>query len=132
MNRLAGYCLLLWCGLAWTAIDPYPFSSPEQEVRFRNLITELRCPKCQNQTIADSDAPLAKDLRQIVYDKILAGETDQQIREFMKARYGDFILYKPPLRPGNYLLWFGPALVLLLVAGFAVLRIRKRGQGADS
>ncbi len=132
MSRLLGLTLLLWCGLAGAAIDPYPFESAEQEARFRNLITELRCPKCQNQTIADSDAPLAKDLRQIVYDKIRAGESDQEIREFMKARYGDFILYKPPLQPGNYLLWFGPALVLLLVIGFAILRIRKRTPGGGS
>jgi cytochrome c-type biogenesis protein CcmH len=96
-------------------IDAYPFDSLEQEQRFRVLVEEFRCPKCQNQNLADSNAPLAKDLRNIIYQKVKANESDAAIADFLQQRYGDFVLYRPPLKASTVLLWFGPALVLLAV-----------------
>ena len=81
------------------AIDVYEFDNEAQEHRYRELIDEFRCPKCQNQNLAGSDAPIAQDLKQKTYDLIMAGQSDQQIREYMFERYGDFISYKPPIRP---------------------------------
>lgn len=110
--------LLLLSGLSVAAqadIDAYPFDSLEQEQRFRQLVEEFRCPKCQNQNLADSNAPLAKDLRHIIYTKIKANESDAAIAQFLQERYGDFVLYRPPLKASTVLLWFGPALALLLV-----------------
>ncbi len=99
-------------------IDAHNFQDPAQEQRYRTMIAELRCPKCQNATISDSDAPLARDLRGIVYEKVLAGESDDAIKAFMQQRYGDFILYQPPVKPSTWLLWFGPAVMLVLVLWF--------------
>lgn len=99
---------------AWADIDAYPFDSLAQEQRFRQLVEEFRCPKCQNQNLADSNAPLAKDLRHIIYTKVKANESDAAIAQFLQERYGDFVLYRPPLKASTVLLWFGPALALLL------------------
>lgn len=111
MSALLAMLLLLTPARA--DIDAQQFDNAEQEQRYRALIAELRCPKCQNQNIADSNAPLAKDLRDIAHQKIVAGESDEAIRLFMQERYGDFILYRPPVKESTFLLWFGPALVLL-------------------
>jgi len=121
MNRLLSLVCLLLSVAVFADIDAHNFDTPAQEQRYRDMIAELRCPKCQNQNIADSDAPLAKDLRNIVYEKVLAGESDSNIRDFMQQRYGDFILYQPPVKPTTWLLWFGPATLLLLVV-FGVRR----------
>lgn len=116
--------------LAVAGINAYEFAEPGQETRFRTLISELRCPKCQNQNIADSDAPLAKDLKDVIYEKIVAGESDQQILAFMRKRYGDFILYRPPVQPTTWLLWFGPGVLLALgVAGLLFYVRRRRASG---
>lgn len=106
---------LLLTVTAWADIDAHNFQSPEQEKRYRDMIAELRCPKCQNANISDSDAPLARDLRSIVYEKVTAGESDAAIRDFMQQRYGDFILYQPPVKPTTWLLWFGPVVLLGMV-----------------
>jgi len=95
-------------------IDAYPFDTLDQEQRFRTLVEEFRCPKCQNQNLADSNAPLAKDLRGIIYQKVKANESDDAIALFLQERYGDFVLYRPPVKASTVLLWFGPGLVLLL------------------
>ena len=86
--------------------------SAEQEARYRTFIHELRCLVCQNQTIADSNADLASDLRRQVHERIAAGESDAQIRDYVTARYGDFVLYKPPLSMRTAVLWIGPFLIL--------------------
>lgn len=101
---------------------------PEQEARYRTLIHELRCLVCQNQTIADSDADLAADLRKQVHDRISSGESDADIRRYVTDRYGDFVLYKPALSPRTVLLWTGPFLILAgaLVIALRILRRRPK------
>lgn len=100
----------------FAAIDVRDFRSPADEARYRALIDELRCPKCQNTNLAGSDAGLADDLKTRVYEQIQAGKSDSEIRDYLIARYGDFISYKPPLRASTLLLWWGPALLLISVA----------------
>jgi cytochrome c-type biogenesis protein CcmH len=107
------------------AIDPLPFKDRAEEVRFQNLARQLRCLVCQNQDLADSDADLARDLRKQVFDMMRAGKSDAEIKEFLVARYNDFVLYDPPLKPGTYLLWFAPFL-LVAIGAVGVLRILRR------
>ena len=99
----------------------YPFADPVKEERFNQLIQELRCPKCQNNNLADSNAPLSVDLKDIIYEKINAGESDEQIVFYLKERYGDFISYLPPVKPSTWVIWYGP-FVVLLIAGFLIFR----------
>ncbi len=94
--------------------------------RERDLAQRLRCPVCQNQTIADSGADLAKDLRRQVRAQIAAGRSDEQIVQFMVQRYGDFVLYDPPVKPATLLLWLGPALLMACGTGLAVREVRRR------
>ena len=104
---------------AYAAIDVYDFDSVQQEAQYRGLIEELRCPKCQNQNLAGSDAPIAQDLKQKTYDMVKEGRSDGEIRAYMQERYGDFITYKPPIRPSTWVLWFFPPLLLItLITGW--------------
>ncbi|MDN3397161.1 cytochrome c-type biogenesis protein CcmH [Psychrobacter sp. APC 3426] len=110
--------VLLACLLTMTsqaAIDVYDFDSVQQEAQYRGLIEELRCPKCQNQNLAGSDAPIAQDLKQKTYDLVKDGRSDGEIRAYMQERYGDFISYKPPVRPSTWILWFFPPLLLIVL-----------------
>ena len=100
---------------AWANIDTYQFDNPRQEVQYRALIEEFRCPKCQNQNLAGSDAPIAQDLKQKTYDMVKDGRSDGEIRQYMNERYGDFISYKPPVRPSTWILWFFPPVLLVFV-----------------
>ena len=106
--------------------EPLVFASQQQQERFNKLTEELRCLVCQNQNLADSDAPLAHDLRREVHEMVLAGRTNEQIKQFLVTRYGDFVLYRPPVQENTYLLWLGP--LVLLLAGAWILRssVRKR------
>lgn len=106
---------------AQAAIDVREFRSPVDEARYRALIDELRCPKCQNTNLAGSDAGLADDLKDRVYEQIQAGRSDGEIRDYLVVRYGDFISYKPPMKASTLLLWWGPALLLASV-GFLLWR----------
>jgi cytochrome c-type biogenesis protein CcmH len=108
--------------------EPLVFSNQQQQERFDKLTQELRCMVCQNQNLADSDAPLAHDLRREVHKMLQAGRSDEQIKQFMVTRYGDFVLYRPPVQKNTYLLWLGP--FILLLAGVWILRasIRKRAR----
>jgi cytochrome c-type biogenesis protein CcmH len=104
------------------------------EARLRTLSEELRCLVCQNQTLADSTAPLAEDLRREVRELAQQGKTDAEIKQYLVARYGDFVLYKPPVKPTTWILWFGP-FAFLLGGGliwFVVLRRRRRGGEDDN
>ncbi len=109
-----------------SAIEPLPFRSDVEEIRFKALAEEIRCTVCQNQSLADSDAPLAQDLRQELFVMIQDGRTDQEIRNFMVERYGDFVLYRPPLASHTLLLWGGPILLLLIGLLGSVIIIRQR------
>lgn len=115
-------------GVARAAIDTYEFKDESERERFRVLTEELRCPKCQNQNIADSNAPIATDLRREIFRMLEEGKGDDEIVDFLVARYGDFVRYKPPVNGRTLLLWYGPAGLLvggLLVLGVIVLRRRR-------
>ena len=120
------FALALCQAPAWAAIDAYPFPDDEMRQQYNSLIAELRCPQCLNTNIAGSDAMIAKDLRREVHRMVLEGQSDDDIRAFMLARYGDFILYKPQLRAGTLVLWFGPGILFIvaLVVIFGMLRRR--------
>jgi cytochrome c-type biogenesis protein CcmH len=105
---------------------------PELEARARALGRELRCVVCQNQSIDDSNAELAQDFRRIVRERVLAGETDDEILRFMVDRYGEFVLLKPPVTAGTIILWGGPFAVLLLGAGIAVMTARRKRDGSEA
>jgi len=124
--------LLLLPGLSQAAIDAYEFSDEQNEKRFQQLTNELRCPKCQNQNIADSDAPLAADLRREVYRMLEQGEPDESIIDFMVTRYGDFVLYRPRVNEVTWLLWYGPFILLGIGLLTVILISRNRRQGAGS
>lgn len=113
--------------LAMATIDVYSFDSVQQEQEYRALIHELRCPKCQNQSLASSNSPIAEDLKQQIYEMLRAGKSDTEIRQYMLQRYGDFISYKPPVRPATYVLWFLPPLLLCLAI---VIWLRRTHQSA--
>ena len=127
--------LLLTLGLfatAWAGIgvDPDPLP-PEQEARAQAIMRSLRCLVCQNESIADSDAELARDLRRIVRERVAAGEPDAQVETYLAARYGDWVLLQPPFKPETALLWAAPFAVLML-GGLAVLiHLRRRGRSPD-
>jgi len=104
---------------------------PELEARARALGRELRCVVCQNQSIDDSNADLAQDFRRIVRERVMAGETDAEIRRYMVDRYGEFVLLKPPITAGTIILWGGPFAVLLLGAGIAFTTMRRRRDAAE-
>jgi cytochrome c-type biogenesis protein CcmH len=99
---------------------------PVLEARARALGKELRCLVCQNQSIDDSDAPLAKDLRRLVRERLQAGDSDARIRQDLVARYGDFVLLEPPFKPATWALWIGPAVVLLVGAALVLAFLRRR------
>jgi cytochrome c-type biogenesis protein CcmH len=113
-------CLLL--PIAAYAIDPISFKDDSEEVRFQALAKELRCLVCQNESLADSTAGLAQDLRDDVITQMRDGKNDAEIKTYMTDRYGDFILYNPPIKPRTWLLWFGP-FVLLLIGGIVIAYI---------
>lgn len=130
MTRLLLIALLLFGITAPTAMavtmDRYEFESEARRERFRELLGELRCLVCQNESLADSQADLAGDLRQQVYEQMQQGKSNEEITAYLVARYGDFVRYRPPVTPGTYLLWFGPPLILLVGLVFAVRLLRGR------
>lgn len=111
---------------AWAGIEVYEFDSPEQEAQYRELVDQLRCPKCQNQNLADSDAPLAKDLKNKIYSQVQAGESNEAVVAYMVERYGDFVRYRPPFDSRTWLLWLTP--VVLACIFFIILSRVLRGQ----
>jgi len=117
--RIAALWLLL-IGCAQAAIEELEFQNLQQEERYQYLIDVMRCPMCLNSNLSGSDAPIAADLRAEIHAQIMEGKSDDDIIDFMKARYGDFIMYRPPLNQVTVLLWFGPVALLLL--GFVVAR----------
>ena len=129
MKRIIGVCLILFLGFSGAALAVQPdevLADKALEARARALSTELRCLVCQNQSIDDSNAPLARDLRLIVREKLVAGESEDAILAFLVARYGEFVLLKPRFTMATALLWLGPFLVLLAGGIGIVLLARRR------
>lgn len=128
MTRLACLLLLALAAGAAFAIDPLPFQDEVQQVRFQKLVAELRCTVCQNQNLADSNAELAKDLRLKVFELMQEGRSDDEIKQFLVERYGDFVLYEPPMKPTTWALWFGPGVVVLIGALLIINAVRRRAR----
>ncbi len=134
MKRLIVAILLVFLALPTWAVEPDEMlSDPVLEARARALSKEVRCVVCQNQDIDSSNAGVARDLRILVRERLVAGDTDQEVLDYLVARYGDFVLFKPPLKPSTYLLWFGPGIVFLLAVfagGRALHRARNTANAA--
>jgi len=122
--------LLALAGNAFALVETYEFSNPELEARYHALAQELRCPKCQNQNIADSNAPISRDLRQSLYRQLEAGATDGEIRNYMVARYGEFVRYRPRFGGITAVLWLAPALLLLVGVAVLLAILRSRSGGS--
>lgn len=125
---------LCFATAAFASTGPERLSNPALEARAVNLQRNLRCLVCAGESLDESGAPLAADLRRLIRARILAGDSDTQITHFLVSRYGNVILMKPPLEPGTYALWFGPLVILLLGGGLLaviVLRARSRARGAS-
>jgi cytochrome c-type biogenesis protein CcmH len=112
-------------GIQAATLAEYSFDEPQQAADFRAIIEEMRCLVCQNESLAGSNAELAVDLRNEIYEMMKGGQSKQDIINFMVARYGDFVLYSPPLKPTTYPIWFGP-LIVFLVGAVVLFRILKR------
>lgn len=128
MMRLAlAACLSVMLTLPALAVQPDEvLDDPVLEERARDLSAEIRCLVCQNESIDESNAQLARDLRILVRERLVAGDSDQEVLDFLVARYGDFVLLRPPVNQATVLLWFGPALVLLIAGTVIFLRTRNR------
>lgn len=124
------FALVLFSASATAVIETYEFSATESESRYHKLSQELRCPKCQNQNIADSNAPIAKDLRKLLHEQLETGASDDQIRQFMVSRYGEFVLYRPRFSGATLILWLAPMLLLLGAGAVIFTSLRRRGDPA--
>lgn len=134
MKRWIVAVLIVFLAAPIFAVEPDEMlADPVLEARARALSKEIRCVVCQNQDIDSSNAGVARDLRILVRERLVAGDTDQEVLDYLVARYGDFVLFKPPLKPSTYLLWFGPGVVLLLAmfaGGRALMRARNTANAA--
>ena len=135
-TRLAGAAAL---ALIWAAASPSwairpdeIMTDPRLEVRARAIGSELRCLVCQNESIDDSDADLAHDLRLLVRQRVKAGDSDAQVKAYIVARYGDYVLLTPPFKPETYLLWFGPLILAVIAGGGAIAVFRRPAAPADT
>lgn len=117
--------LFLFAVPCFAAEDFYSFAKPEDQQRFESLTVGLRCLVCQNQNIAESNASLASDLRDQVYRQIQKGQSDKEIIDYLVSRYGDFILYNPPMKASTVGLWVAPFLLLIIGVGYLIYYIRK-------
>lgn len=123
------FVLALGIGSAHAQVDDL---TPQQAERYQKMVNELRCLVCQNQSIADSSAPLAADLREQVHSQLRAGRSDAEIMEYVTARYGDFVLYRPPFKATTWLLWLGPFALLVLALTVALMFARRRARRAPA
>jgi cytochrome c-type biogenesis protein CcmH len=128
---LAALCVA-WAAAGQAGLEEFDFSGKVDEDQFKELIAELRCLVCQNQSLADSDAELAHDLRQEVYELMQQGQGDTQIIDFMVARYGDFVLYSPPVKPSTYALWYGPFVLLAIGILLLIRTVRQRTRQTEA
>jgi len=123
--HLVMLCAFATC-LGASAIDSFDFPDPEAAARYQRLLSEFRCPKCLNESLASSGAPIAVDLRRAVRRLMEDGESDAAIRTYLQQRYGDFVLYDPPLKASTWMLWFSPILLLAVAVGLLVRAARRR------
>ena len=127
---MSGWRLLLCCGFASclgaSAIDGFDLPDPEAAARYQSMLSEFRCPKCLNESLASSGAPIAVDLRRTVRRLLDEGQSDDEIRAYLQERYGDFVLYDPPLKPSTWALWFSPLLLLAVVVWMLLRAARRR------
>ncbi|MEO0616626.1 MAG: cytochrome c-type biogenesis protein [Pseudomonadota bacterium] len=131
LMRAVVVALLIGASASAVAIDTErAFEDDAMQARYQRLIAEVRCLTCQNQSIKDSNAPLARDLRAVVREQMKAGASDAEIYAFLQARYGDFALYKPPFSARTALLWLSPV-VLIALGGFAIVRVVRRRANMD-
>ena len=131
LNFLTLILLLLPLAL-FARIESHQFDNADQEALYVRLTKELRCLVCQNQNLADSNADLAKDLREKAYEMVKSGKSHKDITEYMIARYGDFVLYRPPVNKSTYLLWIGPFVFLLLALLALFYFIRRKSSSDDA
>src|SRR5439155_22544672 len=128
---IALICISICFAVVVIAKDAQPNEDPQIEQRMKNLTEQLRCLVCQNETLADSRADLAEDLRKEIREQMKAGKSDQEIVAFLTQRYGDFVLYKPPVKSTTYLLWFGPFVLLFAGTGVLYRYLKKRRELID-
>ncbi len=131
MMRALFVMLLALSAATAVALEPLPWRDAAEEARFRALVAELRCVMCQSQSLADSNSMIAADLRREVLDLMQQGKTDAEIKDFLVERYSEFVLYRPPLNPTTWLLWFAPALILLGGAIVLARVMRRRAAALD-
>ena len=129
MVRLLLAFMIFWSAQSLAVIETYEFSSPGLEACYKALSQELRCPKCQNQNIADSNAPISRDLRAIVHEQLEAGATDEEIIDFLVDRYGEFVRYRPGMDANTLWLWSAPLILLVMAVAVVVTQIRKDRDG---
>jgi len=132
MKKLALILLLTLIAFVVAAMEPIDYRDAAEEQRFRALTLELRCVLCQNQSLAESNAPIAHDLRLEILRLMREGKTDDQIKQYLVARYTDFVLYRPEVEPSTWLLWFGPGLLVLLGATVIFAIVRRRSADAPA
>lgn len=125
MIRLLLAFMIFWSAQSPAVIETYEFSSPDLELRYKALSQELRCPKCQNQNIADSNAPISRDLRAIVHEQLEAGATDEEIIDFLVDRYSEFVRYRPGMDSNTLWLWSAPIILLVMAVAVVATQIRK-------
>ncbi|WP_119303844.1 cytochrome c-type biogenesis protein [Dongia deserti] len=128
MRRVLAVLAVLWLGLAPALAQEVQLADPKLEQRARDLSREIRCVVCQSQSVADSDADIAKEVRAIIREQIGAGRSDQEIRDYLVARYGDFVLFDPPFKTSTYALWIGPFAILVFAAIGVAIFFRRRAQ----
>ncbi|MEA3242258.1 MAG: cytochrome c-type biogenesis protein [Pseudomonadota bacterium] len=128
---LAALCFA-WATAGLAGLEEFDFTGNVDEDHYKELIAEIRCLVCQNQSLADSDAELAQDLRQEVYDLMQQGQDNGQIVDFLVTRYGDFVLYNPPVKPSTYALWYGPFVLLAIGILFLIKTVRQRTRQTET
>jgi cytochrome c-type biogenesis protein CcmH len=128
MTRLFAILAVLWLGLAPALAQEVQLADPKLEQRARDLSREIRCVVCQSQSVSDSDADIAKEMRALIREQMAAGKSDQEIRDYLVARYGDFVLFDPPFKASTYALWIGPFAILVFAAAGVAIFFRRRAQ----
>lgn len=128
MTRVLAALAALWLAVAPALAQEAQLADPRQEQRARDLSREIRCVVCQSQSVADSDADIAKEVRVIIREQMAAGKSDQEIRDYLVARYGDFVLFDPPFKASTYALWIGPFAILIFAAIGVAIFFRRRAR----